>query len=903
MTKTIKSLLLVITAMLIVFITGCQIEKLELTTENKSNKIMQGESVQLVVNDSGTVTYEVTEGKATVNDKGLLTCSEEAEVGSRIVVTASSSLGVAKVTLTVEACKVKEIELSADSETIKKGQQVALSVELIPSHALVEGVTYEITEGSDVAEVVEGKVQIKEVVDQADAIGQTITVVATTVDTKVSDSVSITVIEALVEEVILKVDNSSLSYGKVVTFNVSYIPGFAGTNAECALEVVEGAELVELNGNNLSIKEGLTEEQIVGNTVKVRATLVSNSEIYSEVEINLVEAEQINIIVSDKTFIAGENAVETLLPEAYDSSYNLLDLNANDFTYESSNESVVKVGANTGVLTAVGHGQAEITVRYRNSSTVCNVAVIVVPENIEFTDLNTHILTSRKYYYSNVEQLELAFQIDENEAYQTTASKVTYTFELLDAEGNVVKSGEEVATVENGKISFKVTGDVKVTVTTDSSLNGKNTASHEKYASLVVSVNDGVNIRTVDDMKRYQADEFNGKAANFINTIKLDAEHNFGFNDTLNYNTYYLAGNRYLNGNGYAIDLMDLPLCQSASNGTDLIRIFVDGSTNKHTAEIRDLEFIGNYNLNRQYVGNVAADQGKDAIKGSYNRAIRIGANKNYGYGICENLVISNVKVSGFNVGLRIEHTVNSYVSDINISQCTTNGIELNQNIITLNNIYVGQVGAFAFEMVPDDMVKEADGTLHGTAGYNFDQTPETKLTGSISSTNFNNGKSTAYMSSLQLSGYTIPEILMMIVAQKIQYAAQVASAQTGMTVEECQAYLANLAYRCLFKDADPKQGLMNFFLLVFIDPTDERFAGYAAGNKQNVFGTYTSDEVDGNVISIDKVLTDAVATLIAGGSYDAYKNYKYVLMDLDLTSALGVNLGEVIVVNEYYNK
>ena len=231
MTKTIKSLLLVITAMLIVFITGCQIEKLELTTENKTNKIMQGESIQLIVNDSGTVTYEVTEGKATVNNKGLLTCSEEAEVGSRIIVTASSSLGVAKVTLTVEACKVKEIELTADSETIKKGQQVALSVTLIPSHALVEGVTYEITEGSEVAEVVEGKVQIKEAVDQADAIGKTITVVATTVDTKVTDSVSITVIEALVEEVILKADNSSLSYGKVVTFNVSYIPGFAGTNA------------------------------------------------------------------------------------------------------------------------------------------------------------------------------------------------------------------------------------------------------------------------------------------------------------------------------------------------------------------------------------------------------------------------------------------------------------------------------------------------------------------------------------------------------------------------------------------------------------------------------------------------------------------------------------------------
>ena len=95
------------------------------------------------------------------------------------------------------------------------------------------------------------------------------------------------------------------------------------------------------------------------------------------------------------------------------------------------------------------------------------------------------------------------------------------------------------------------------------------------------------------------------------------------------------------------------------------------------------------------------------------------------------------------------------------------------------------------------------------------------------------NGKSTAYMASLKLGEYTIPQILMMIVAGKIEYVSKIAASQTGLSVEECQMYFANLAYQCLFKDADAGQGLMNFFLLVFVDPTSDKFMGYNKGNKE----------------------------------------------------------------------
>lgn len=903
MNKTMKSLLLVLTFMLIVLITGCNGPKLELKTENNSNKIAQGESVQLVVNETGAVTYEVTKGSAVVNATGLLTCSEEAEVGSRIEVVATSESGTAKLTLSVEQAKLKSIELSCDSTEIKKGQKVVLTTTLNPEYAKVEGVTYTVTKGSEFAEVVDGKLQIKESANQAEIIGKTIEVTATTLETGLTDKVELTVVEALVEELILASDAETLSYGKVVNLNVSYIPVFAGGNKEYSLTIVEGIEIAELNGLELRVKEGLTEAEIVGHVIRVKAVLNENAQIYDEIEIRVVEAEQINIVVSDKTFVAGENATEALLPEAYDANFNLMDLDATDFTYTSSNENVVKVGANDGKLTPVGHGSAQITVSYRNSSTTCEVFVIVVPEAIEFSGLSTHVLTSRRYYYAKHETLSFALDITPNENYARNDQNVQYKFELLNEDGEVVNSGAEVATISEGAITFHTVGSVRVTVTTDSSLNGKNTASHEKSTSIVVNVNEGINIRTLQDLIAYTDYSYRGKAANFINTIKLDAENNPGLDDALRYKTLEFEGDRYMYGNGYVIDLLDLPLSGSVGNSNDFLRFLVFGPENTHTLELRDLEVIGVCDIDGLYVGNNAADKGKEAVDGSYKRGIRIGRVQQDGMGICTDLDVINVKVSGFNVGLRFEHVVDGYVSDINVSQCASNGMELNQNIITLNNITVGQVGAFAIEMTPDDMIKEADGTIHGTSGLGFNEAPRTTLTGYINSTNYNNGKSTKYMESLQLSGYTIPEILMMIVSQKIQYVAQMAASQTGMTVEQCQGYLADIAYRCLFKDADPSQSLMNFFLLVFIDPTEEVFAGFTDGNKNSIFGTYESGEEDGNVISIDQVLMDAAKTVIAGGTYDAYKNYKYILMDLDLTSAMGFNLGEVLVVNEYYNK
>lgn len=895
--KVLKFFVCIIAMIMVVSLAGCARKNFELKATGDVTTIEPGASVQLYVNKKGSYDYAIVAGQATVSETGLLTCLENAEIDSQIIVSASTKRGSSQLTLTVKKGVNPAIELTADSKTIEKGQKVNLSVKF--SLTEEQDYEYKIISGDKFAEIKDDKLVIKEKSKLEDIVGEVIVIQVISADEKLVDEVQIEVVGGIY----LTANTTSLLFGDTAELTATCEPEFGGETATYTYSVVEGSEYVSLSGNVLKIKDGVTEAAINGQKAVVRVTLDSNPKVKADLEFNLFAKNSVDIVVSEKTFIAGENALEILLPEVYDKNLNLVDVNLSDFTFTSSNEDVVKIGERAGELVPVGHGQAEITVSYLDAQAVCDVYVIVVPEAVEFTNLSTQILTTHKYYYSIEEALAFEFEFIKDEVYKTSSTKVSYQFELLNKDGEVVESGDSVAKVTDAGIKFNTTGEIKVTVTTNSSLNGKNTEDIEVSTSIIVNVNDGLNIHTVSDLAKYADANYIGKAANFINDIKLTENENFGYDSSQRYNGLTLKGDRYFYGNGYAIDLLDLPLSEAQIRSNDLFYFNIDGKENKHTVEIYDLEIIGNYDLDEEYIGNVEADKGKDAYNGSFHRALSIGGSVESIHGICEGLVLSNLKVSNFNVGLRIDHIVDGYVTDINIAQCASNGIELNQNIITLNNIYVGQVGAFAIEMVPDDIIREADGTLHGTAGYGYNETPETKLTGTITSTNYNNGKSTAYMESLNLGGYTIPDILMMITAGKIQYVSALAAEKTGLSVEECQMYFADLAYRCLFKDADASQGLINFFLLVFVNPADETFMGYNKGNQEHIFGNYTSEEEDGNIISLDKILEESLYTLIQGGSYDNYKNYKYILIDLDLTSALGFNVGEVLIVNEAYEE
>ena len=272
-------------------------------------------------------------------------------------------------------------------------------------------------------------------------------------------------------------------------------------------------------------------------------------------------------------------------------------------------------------------------------------------------------------------------------------------------------------------------------------------------------------------LKEYAKDENAGKECNILSDIYLDKDNNLGIVGGSKYSPLYLKGDRKINGNGYMISSQRLPLLTSNTTGNDMLYFIQLTNNTPFSVEVNNLEVVGCGGVNGLYNGEVSEDMGKKIISengnyvNTYRRAIRLQGNEyknidTMGKSYIKSAILNNVKVSGFNTGLRIEHVVDGYLNDIVVNNCFANGIESNQNIMTINNLTVGQVGAFAIEMTPDDIANLSTNPS-GTAGKNYNETSTLTMTGSINSNNYNNGGSTPYMTGITARlGYSIPTII-----------------------------------------------------------------------------------------------------------------------------------------------
>ena len=124
------------------------------------------------------------------------------------------------------------------------------------------------------------------------------------------------------------------------------------------------------------------------------------------------------------------------------------------------------------------------------------------PNEIQFdlNKTNSHILDKKELYYSkndtNLLKLDL-IGTDFNGVH--TSQKFKYRFSnATNDESNTI------ATVNNDKINFLKTGDITITVTSDSSIEGLDelpSTVNEKSYNIVVHVNEGINVRTVSELK------------------------------------------------------------------------------------------------------------------------------------------------------------------------------------------------------------------------------------------------------------------------------------------------------------------------------------------------------------------------------------------------------------------
>lgn len=731
-------------------------------------------------------------------------------------------------------------------------------------------------------------------------VGSTIIVYAHVEDIQ-SEKITFTVVDIIPTAISLTADEY-VAKGSYVDLAVEFTPSNS-TLQQYTLAITESSSenIATISGNRLT----LTETAVPGDTLTVRATSTYNAELFDEVTITVLDSLGISdISVDNVEYVVQEDATKYLTITAYDihgDEYPNIPLT--NYSFVSDNENIVTVD-NDGKLVAHGHGEANITVKIKenqNITKVCKVYVMIAPTELTLNGVSNTIISNKEMSYSKVDTLKL--DIDAVNTDYACSEDLVYSFEELNSSNQVVATGASVATYEEATgITFKKRGKVRVTVKSNSSLHGVDTSANEAKLQIIVNVNEGVNIDTIAEFVAY-AGQYETVTANIIKDLYLTENENFG-KDANNYHRLNLLGDRIINGNGYVLSNERLPLIIAdgdINEGIQMLYFSFKTANTPFFVRISDLEIKGCGGVNGIYTGELEAYKNLPVVNISngkyirtYSRGIEVyGAEYKHlatnGKAYVKDFLLDNVKVSGFNCGLRIGHVVDGVMTDINVSNCFSNAIEFNQNTMTLNNVTLGKVGAFGIEMTPDDFKDKTSATPKGTAGANYDETPSLHLTGFIKSDNYTNGGDTIYMQALSGSlGMTVPQLIEAINAGLVDYAT---SSMQGKTKENAQTVMHNALNACLKNDA----GKMNFYLLIFVDPTSGMT--YPNGNKEKVFAEYTTDSELGNMINtrtiIEKLLTEP--------SYDGYKQYKYIAMDLDTGSQLG-NLGQVILVNDAYD-
>lgn len=750
-------------------------------------------------------------------------------------------------------------------------------------------------------------------VDREAIVKSTITVVAKSGTTE-SNSITINVVDLKPESISLLGNREKIAKGGSVEFDVEYTPDYA-TIKDYTLSIDEGSEIATLENNVLTIKDSADPETIVDETIVVKATLNKDTSISDTFEVKVVDADDISeVLVNNVTYNVGASGNKSLDVEVRNEAGDKLSIDVSDLVFSSSNEAVATIAQATGRIIPHGHGQAEITVSTPNGKIgKCLVSVIVPPQSISLEGVSDQIVAKQVMTYSKADPLKLDVKTN-NTQYKCT-DKLSYTFELQDPETDAtIASGDSVAVVTDDGIEFKTTGKIKVTIKSDSSIGNYRVDSYEKSMSLTINVNDGVNVDSVADLVDYAKAENAGKTCNITKDIFLTETENFGKNDKGQWKELLFYGDRVVYGNGYVISTEYLPLTDTdnTETGCAFLEFVPNGGTVESPApfvvELYDLEIVGCVDYAGQYNGQLEAHKGQSAVHldklyASYRRGLVVKGTEynkiaNVGKNYAKDTIISNVRVSGFEAGIRLSHIVNGLVSNVEVRNCFINGIESDQNIIEFNNITVGQVGAFAIELVPDDMGNRINSLEkpYGTAGADYNKTSEVTMTGWIRSENYNNGASTPYMQLLKAQGIDIPKILAGVVAHKLR---ELAGADT--TFDEAKQLAAmQLVEECLYKDAQTDKRI-NLYLLIFVN-LKEGFQQYPfLGNTEGVFANYSSDQTGGNMINMSEILDGFAAE---GANYDDYKNYKYIQMDLYPVAypvLENVNLGQVVLVNEAY--
>lgn len=680
------------------------------------------------------------------------------------------------------------------SHNVDPGQSRVLNVSYNPNNATDKEITWLFTEGEGLCTIVNNVLTVNEGVE----IGSKISFKAS-----VGNVVSEETIEIIVGTPITSIvigDSSEtdeiVKGNSVDLYIVEVLPAGAKQDS-ISWKIVEGNDYVERQGNKLVVKADAPSYA----TIKVVAEsgdAISNELVFTvmptQEEIN---ASQFYLTLSEDEIRVDKNAASTatLLAEVYDFNGSLITDKNIIFTI-TRGDTLLEISAENGVcnLTAIGHGDAQITATIEGTalSETADVIVIVPPTSIELPEVFTG--KERGNYTYNF-SLKDALPFVATPTGTKVCQDVTYLFAHEDG-----TTGAEVATYANGQITFKKTGKVTVTASSNSG------SAIETTKAYSFNINEGKNVYTFEEMKTYleswQYDgstEVNIVALNKITGPKVVAEVNNGVatykqEGTKDYGYSFVpaialssienqnfmnlvhlkaAGvliqfkGAHINGNNHTIDVSQLRPLTAKEIEEGYVAVnenFLDyttastfqfwpgaGSNRYLNLTMRDLKLVGN--ATDTFAGEIDANAKAIGVPNSAVIVGNIGSCPTEEY--CMN--VSNVTVEGFQHGMNLTKLVDSVIENYTATNCFIDGLALRASIVTLRNATFRNCGATGIEFTPENCNK---------AGVNENQNQKVTIEGHIDAVGMISDGNTRYFQNYTVNGFPVPAAINSIMDQ-----------------------------------------------------------------------------------------------------------------------------------------
>ena len=877
------------------FTVGIVLESVEISLVGSANVNPDASrSINCVLNPSNAsdnvVTWVIDSGAeyATISN-GTIFVNADAPIGAKV--TFHAEIGNVKsnsLTITV-GIPTESIEITlVGSSNIDPDKSGMINYTVAPSNASVVPLTWVIDSGAEYATISNGTIFINE-----DAlIGAQVIFHAKIGEIK-SNSLTVTVGTPIESIAIEATGSLEVVKGNSVGLLATVTPSKASASL-VSWVITEGSEYASIKGTTLIVNS----DAKTGASVKVKAVwgdVESNELVFTvmatQEEINAAKL-FLDLNTSTLRIDKKGSSSPVLTAKILNGNYDTVDMDV-EFTVISGAQYLgLNKNGNSCTFTALGHGEATVEVRIVGTEVTetVTVDVIVPPESIALPEVFAE-RPGFEYYFSNIDPLtgeteSLPF-LPRVRGDALACTDLIYTFTHESG-----ATGSEVATYEDGMLTFHKTGKVTVTVTSASG------SRIEAATSYTFNINQGYNANSFEELSYIVESSFytgslpinlvvlekpNGSATGYeygydiVPSIALlpHSEQTVaklirGFatynGKTVNYRIQAVNKGLWINGNNHRLDVSQVKVYTMAeyeayANAYGITSDnFMPNNSGFLTAETwysngpDDVNFVrASYQVrlyNLELKGNTPIDydptkysSNPGALVGSYREGLSVG---NYEYDTHYYIDANNITVSQFHTGMKFTNIVgNGKISNLYAYNCYSTGIVTRSSIVTLENLKFGPCGATGIELSPEDSAG---------AGLNNDEKSKITIAGTVdASTNLNSGN-TNYFTHYNVGGATVPQIIL---------------GNTQLYTTEQVAHIMN------------SNGQFIFVSLVFNDLTtlapNESIVEYPAYQKGGIINIKDINGVDTEhqFIQMDIMVTiPGLGTIQAGTAYFYNHNY-----------------------------